>query len=486
MFGKITRFHSSKLVEVEIIAAELPATMPTTSDGIDNLGSGYTLAPGSTMIVTETDKQYILGTDETWEEFSTGGGGGDLSAYQTKALSSSVTIGGETETTVEGAIGAVADVIPNTAASGNKLAAQDNVNVMFQTMMPNNEIIYDSAGKPSVMYKLPKMSWKELGIGTSTDTFPAWIINGQEVDYIYISKYQNIVSDGKAYSLPGKDPAANITFDDAVNACSAKGGGWHVTTRLEWMVVALLCLRNGKLPNGNNDYGKDASETSYVAIPSCPLDEQGRIQRVQTGTGPLTWSHNGLPSGIFDLNGNVNERMGGIRFYNGELQVISKDGITFGNDAADPNNSQAADSNKWYAIDGTDGTLITPNGSGTTTNSLKLSWVSSNWKWTTGNASTGSHLGKFENITVDNTVSSEAQYLLMALGLLKSNNTEGIYNDVIIYIDLSAERPVASGGAWGSGNSESGLFRMYAPYLRSTTKETLGFRSTYTPIPTGV
>lgn len=73
MFGKITKFHGSALIEAEIIASELPVTMPTTSDGIDNLGSGYTLAPGSTMIVTGTDKRYILGTDSTWEEMPDAG-----------------------------------------------------------------------------------------------------------------------------------------------------------------------------------------------------------------------------------------------------------------------------------------------------------------------------------------------------------------------------------------------------------------------------
>jgi hypothetical protein len=68
LFGKITKFHGSALVEAEIIASVLPETMPLVSDGIDNLGSSYTLAPGSVMIVTGTDKRYILGTDSTWEE----------------------------------------------------------------------------------------------------------------------------------------------------------------------------------------------------------------------------------------------------------------------------------------------------------------------------------------------------------------------------------------------------------------------------------
>lgn len=406
----------------------------------------------------------------------------DVSGKQDKTLSSSVTIGTGTETTVEGAVGAVADVIPGTATSGNKLAVQNSVNTMFQSIMPNNEIIYDSADKPSVMYKLPKMTWAELGIGTSTDTFPAWIINGQEVDYIYISKYQNIVSDGKAYSLPAQDPKVEITFDNAVSACSAKGDGWHMTTRLEWMAVALLCLKNGTQPKGNNDYGKDVSETPYVGIP-CGYDSQGRTTKVQTGTGPLSWSHNGLPSGIWDLNGNIWEWGSGIRLVHGELQVLSKDGLTFGNDAADPNNSQAADSALWYAIDGTTGALIVPNGSGTTSNSLKASWVSDAFKWITGTiANAGSHYCLFGSVSVDSNVCEAAQHILQALGMYKS--TTSSYNDDRFALDTNQDEcAFLVGGSWNNG-SRAGIFVINGNNDRSTSSDTVGFRSTYTPIPT--
>ena len=75
MFGKIIAYYGTRLIEAEIIASELPEIMPLISDGIDNLGSGYTLAPGSTMIVTSSGKQYILGTDAEWSELDSGSGG---------------------------------------------------------------------------------------------------------------------------------------------------------------------------------------------------------------------------------------------------------------------------------------------------------------------------------------------------------------------------------------------------------------------------
>ena len=75
MFGKVIAYHGTQLIEVKIIASEIPEAMPLISDAIDNLGSGYTLAPGSTMIVTSSGKRYILGTDAEWSELDSGSGG---------------------------------------------------------------------------------------------------------------------------------------------------------------------------------------------------------------------------------------------------------------------------------------------------------------------------------------------------------------------------------------------------------------------------
>ena len=104
----------------------------------------------------------------------------------------------------------------------------------LKAVCPNNEILYDDKGLPSVMVKIPKMTYADLGLGASTATFPAFLVNGQEVDAIYISKYQNIVQNGRAYSLPGQDPKANINFDTALKACTDKGAGWHLMTAFEW------------------------------------------------------------------------------------------------------------------------------------------------------------------------------------------------------------------------------------------------------------
>ena len=356
----------------------------------------------------------------------------------------------------------------------------DLSNLALKAVCPNNEILYDDKGKPSIMVKIPKMSYAQLGLGASTAIHPAFIVNGQEVDAIYISKYQNIVMDGRAYSLPGEDPKANITFDGALTACTAKGSGWHLMTRAEWAMLALWCKVNGTQPKGNNNYGKDTADSIYQAIPSMDRDSSNRIQRVATGTGPLSWSHDGTPSGIWDLNGNVNEWVGGLRTVYGEVQILAS------NNAADSSNSQAASSAQWMAIKASDGTLITPDGSGTTTGSVKLRWDTNHWKLTDSNTSDGttSYQGcAFESIVADSSIGTNATLLLQALGLLKYDSNAGAYNGDYFYANsYEAERAFCCGGDWGNG-ANAGVFYAYGG-SRSGSNAYIGFRSAYCVLPT--
>ena len=362
----------------------------------------------------------------------------------------------------------------------------DVANLALKAVCPSNEMIVDDKGMPSVMVKIPKCTWADLGIGTSTETFPAFIINGKEVDAIYFSKYQNISQNSRAYSLPGQDPGNSISLDTSITRCANKGEGWHLQTRLEWMAVALWCLKNGFLPNGNNYYGRDHAETLYKAIPT--FYDSGKVARVATGTGPLTWSHNNAPDGIWDMNGNVSEWVGGIRMVYGELQVISHDGRTFGNDAADPDNSQSATSSLWYAIDGTTGELITPNGTGTTPNSLKLDMVSSKWKWITGaitDAQDTYRNSALTTVTCDETVCEAAMNILRALGFLKLEGVEdSAYKSDQIYCNNgNAERSFHCGGNWDY-SSYAGVFCVGGYNGRSNTSSYIGFRAAFVELPT--
>jgi len=344
---------------------------------------------------------------------------------------------------------------------------------------PGNEILYDDKGMPSVMVKIPKMTYAQLGLGASTAVHPAFIVNGREVDAIYISKYQNIVQNGRAYSLPAQDPRANVTFDQAVEYCAAKGDGWHLMTRAEWAMIALWCKNNGFLPWGNNNYGKDTRETNYKAIPT--MKDGANICRVATGTGPLKWSHDGTPAGIWDLNGNVYEWVGGMRTVYGEIQVLAN------NNAADSSHSQAASGAEWMAIDATTGDLIAPTGNGNTANSLKMNWTGSVWQWSTTDpvdATNTYHGCAFESVTVDATVSDAAKLTLQALGLYKYDTTSGAYEGDYVYANCcEAERSFLCGGGWSYG-ADAGVFYLSGSRGRARSASSIGFRSAFVKLPT--
>lgn len=359
----------------------------------------------------------------------------------------------------------------------------DNFDLMataLKAVCPNNEILLDNAGKPSVMVRIPKMTYAQLGMGESTALFPAFIINGQEVDEIYISKYLNIVQNGRAYSLPGVDPAASMNFDQARSYCEAKGDGWHCMTRMEWGLLMRICEMQGFIPLGNNNYGKHSSEQFYKAIKT--YDDSGKTGRTATGTGPLTWYHDNSPSGIADLVGDVWEWAGGVRTVYGELQVMAN------NNGADAANSQGTSSTKWMAINADDGSYITPDGSGTTANSVKLDIVSGHIQWsktiTTRNKDSDWPSCSFAAITCDSTISDAAKLVLQCLGMLPYKATDlcAKAGHQCWFRNLDAERAFCSGGGWNRSSYGLASFHGYNP--RSNSWTSIGFRAAFVKLPT--
>ncbi len=356
----------------------------------------------------------------------------------------------------------------------------------FEAVLPNNKVLYDDKGLPSFMVRIPKMTYAELGLGESTAVFPAFIVNGQEVPEIYISKYQNVVQDGRAYSLPCRDPKTSINLDTAISACSAKGAGWHLMTRMEWALLAHWCKHNNCMPLGNNNYGKDISEEArYHAVPATygTGADEGKILHVLTGTGPLTWSHDRTHEGIWDLNGNVAEWVGGMRTVYSELQILVN------NNAADASHSQAANSDQWMCIDATDGSLITPDGSGTTSNAIRARWKTSpsgHWEWgidTTSDGTSESKGCKLEAITCSEDIGADAQLALQDLGLFKYDQTADAYGGDYIYMRSDeAERPFYCGGACNSG-ADAGVFYASGGYGRASSSSYIGFRSAFVKLP---
>lgn len=220
----------------------------------------------------------------------------------------------------------------------------------------NTLILYDDAGEGSVMVKIPKFKISDVIEGGIEVVHPAFVVNGEEKDFIYISKYQNVVKNERAYSLKGEDPAVLYSPCQMEQFCRNKGKNWHLMTNAEWAAAALYSLKNGTLPRGNNDNGRDWSHPEESGILSSlkavvPAGEEGPPMRTATGSGPETWSHDGTADGIFDMNGNVFELVSGIRLYDGFFEVIEN------NDAAAA--GLCLESERWSRI-GEDGNLINP------------------------------------------------------------------------------------------------------------------------------
>lgn len=339
-----------------------------------------------------------------------------------------------------------------------------------------NTVIFDDTGMPSIMVCVPKLLRSELIVSGTDDAHQGFIVDGNEYAAAYESKYQNIISNNRAYSLPMQDPRASINFDTALAACRKKGDGWGIQPASLWSAIALWCKKNGFQPRGNNNYGRDVANTWEKGVVSYTYTEDGVVKkgRTATGSGPASWYHDGTYAGIADLNGNVWEWCAGMRLVHGELQIIP-----YANSIL-ATCDMGVSSTEWKAIDGTTGELITPDGFGTTANSLKLDYINSKYQWITG-AITTLTTGQgctFANVSAANTVCDNAKRLLRLLTLLPEDADTDYSGDYFYANTTEAERFLVRGGYWLNG-SYAGVFYSSFRLARSYVSTGVGFRSAF-------
>lgn len=352
----------------------------------------------------------------------------------------------------------------------------------LSTVCPTNKLITDDKGLPSAYVQFGQKKLNELLTTENETIHPAFMVSNDQKKTIFIGKFQGMAHGNRIYSLPGEDPKVNINLDAMEQYCRNKGAGHHCITAAEWALLALICKKSGHQPKGNNNYGKDTTETTYQAFQTSTDADNEKTGRVATGTGPMSWSHNNQIDGVWDLNGNVWEWVAGIRLVYGELQVIPY------NNAADAAVPTGASSREWRAINtkatGYSDLYVEPNGSGTTANTVKLDMVSEHWEWTDTikDKQDTSRNATFGTTTVASGVSEFAKLYLQAMALApEDGGTEAYSGDYFYGNNGAAERCASRGGSWNNGAS-SGVFSVNFNYPRSNSNDGLGSRPAYTEI----
>lgn len=145
-------------------------------------------------------------------------------------------------------------------------------------------------------------------------------------------------------ALPGRVPWGNISWPNAKQACANRkinGTACHLMTMKEWSTICFLIKILGHDIRGNNNWGRDYRDTNVFenkgvtdsTLVGYNASNSQPVSRILTGSGPISYSHNGMANGVFDLVGNMWEWLDfyitdGIYTHSKKALINDSDGIT--------------------------------------------------------------------------------------------------------------------------------------------------------------
>ena len=300
-----------------------------------------------------------------------------------------------------------------------------------------NEVIFDDRGRPDILVVFTP---DELKL---PDT-----LKGRKVKEYAISKYPNTMIDGRPYSLPFMPPAVNVNHDEAIRLCEAKGPGWHLITNDEWAALARQSWENDTVPTGNTNSAKSHSHPEQKGT-----TYQNSYGKTLAGSGPIEWNHDRTAEGVADMAGNVWEHVGGVRFLNGQAQIIPNNEAAAGAD-------QSPDSKEWTAIYTPDGDPVYYN-------------VKDGEIVLQPTAPEGKDYDGVPFCDLHERADMDVPDKLIELGLYPA---PGYESEEYFWLDTDGERCVVRGGAWGNG-AGAGVFSLDGNNSPSNVSTNLGFRS---------
>jgi len=359
-----------------------------------------------------------------------------------------------------------AKALEGTALAITDLGLQKDLRKRIEdASMGRNTVLFTDQHRPSIMVKFEPDQWGQYVdlYGSGDGIHPAFLVDGV-VRPFWAPKYSAVRVGGTNYavSLRGLDPAHSINFDSSLAACVANGAGWHLMTNAQWAFIALMSMARGFQARGNTNYGRHHSETDEWGIGSNNVSNN-RYGRTLTGSGPLSWFHDGTPFGVSDMVGNVRPWVGGLRIggaKDGEINILPN--------AAGSQRTAGAHhptTGDWQAIL-EDGSLATPGADDT----LCYIWDGSILRVANAPLGLSETTRTRAFASIDEVPATDIPQILEDLLLFP---VSGQAPDGTVYVKAD-ERLALRGGRWLNG-SEAGLGYLGLSNTRGITHTRLGF-----------